>query len=745
MDRKRLRLGQWLSAHLTAELGRDLGVLLLLAAWAAGLVVLQGRVALVPLLVLWAVWGLAFGLVLAVGWLRLFGPLLWHELVGMGRQRRYVLLRTGYATALLLLLAAMYSYWSWGDAGRGSRLTAPEMTRFAEWFFFVFMCAEFLAVLLLTPVYTAGAIAGEKDRQTLDFLLATDLHKREIVLSKLTARVANLAMVVLAGLPVLGFTQLFGGIDPDLVLTGFAILGLTMVSLAALSILHSIYARRSRTAIVLTYLSTALYLGMGFLAAEYVPEAPDVAGWGFRFEWGGREHVFTVQGLVDALNAGNIIVALTGAWRQNGLLTAVLPGIVLRYAVFHAAAALVCIVWAIARLRATATVSILAPQHQTEESRPWWSWPRMQQHPLLWKELVVDPGFKLHRIARILLVALAVASFVPAIASCYNYLDQRATAGSTPTLIVLRNQLSKDIQEWVRSIGTMVACLTLVAVAVRAAGSVSGERDRQTLDSLLTTPLNRDKILHSKWLASILAVRWTWLWLGLLWTTAALVGGLSWYAVPLLVWAWVVYAMFAANLGLCFSIGCRSMLRATVGTILTLLAISFAHWLILGCYLPFFLYSSSSQEEFPGWVIAFQKYGLTPPLTWSALAFQLDELRVSINAKQVRAGEGLGVVIAALAGICVYGISASLLWKLACSRFRILGIAQPLHLGLFPGKDQFFEGEAPAESPAPAVAVVETSEPVPLATPVEDGVKPELRGAVLIEEEQEKPPDDSRS
>src|SRR5262249_15196445 len=141
-------------------------------------------------------------------------------------------------------------------------LTARQMSRFAEAFFLTFMSVQFAAVLLLTPAYTTSAIAEEKDRQTLEFLLATDLRNREIVLGKLAARLANLVLFVLTGLPVLSLTQFWGGVDPDLVLVGFAATGLTLVGLAGLSILLSVYARKPRDAIVLTYLAAMAYLGL---------------------------------------------------------------------------------------------------------------------------------------------------------------------------------------------------------------------------------------------------------------------------------------------------------------------------------------------------------------------------------------------------------------------------------------------------------------------------------------------------
>ena len=60
---------------------------------------------------------------------------------------------------------------------------------------------------------------------------------------------------------------------------------------------------------------------------------------------------------------------------------------------------------------------------------------------------------------------------------------------------------------WVRGCTAAVGSLTLLAVGVRASTAHSSERDRQTLDSLLTTPLDSTTILVGKWLGAICSVR----------------------------------------------------------------------------------------------------------------------------------------------------------------------------------------------------------------------------------------------
>src|SRR5262249_54063556 len=161
------------------------------------------------------------------------------------RRRRHVIIRIAYPLGMLLLLSWLYFLnWERYDARQGMPLR--RVAQVTEELFFTFTLVQLVLVILLTPAYVAGAVAEEKESKTLEFLLATDLRNREIVLSKLAARLANVTLIVLAGLPVLSAVQFLGGVDPDLLLASFAVVGLTMLSLASLSILCSVRARRAR-------------------------------------------------------------------------------------------------------------------------------------------------------------------------------------------------------------------------------------------------------------------------------------------------------------------------------------------------------------------------------------------------------------------------------------------------------------------------------------------------------------------
>src|SRR5262249_36252552 len=124
----------------------------------------------------------------------------------------------------------------------------------------------------------------------------------------------------------------------------------------------------------------------------------------------------------------------------------------------------------------------------------------------------------------------------------YQYLDdmnrpQRYSPGSSWTPA---RRFREEMNVYVRLVGSGICCLTLLAVTVRAASSVSGERDKQTLDGLLTTPLDSSAILFAKWIGSILSVWPAWFWIGLIWLIGLLSGGVHPLALPLLPMIWFV-------------------------------------------------------------------------------------------------------------------------------------------------------------------------------------------------------------
>src|SRR5260370_32431578 len=130
---------------------------------------------------------------------------------------------------MLVVFVCVFVCWWVLDPKHTLAMPAPQAAEVIRSFFNYFVIAQIMLVSLLTPGYAAGALAEEKDRRTLEAVLATDLRNREIVLSKLVVRLANLTLMLLTGEPILGLLQFLGGIDPDLLVAGHASSGLTQV------------------------------------------------------------------------------------------------------------------------------------------------------------------------------------------------------------------------------------------------------------------------------------------------------------------------------------------------------------------------------------------------------------------------------------------------------------------------------------------------------------------------------------
>ncbi|MBL8799012.1 MAG: ABC transporter permease subunit [Planctomycetia bacterium] len=603
-----------------------LGVLLL----AVGLFWLRSRLTPAQQVVAWLLLAVLLAALMRRGWLKLFGPVLFYDMVRVSRRSRYFIFRALYVTGLLLILSWVWLVWRWDynymQGGNAIRM----MAAFAEVLFYTFMIVQLSLSAILTPAYVAGSIAEEKDRKTLEFLLATDLRNREIVLSKLAARIANLMMIVLAGLPVLAFLQFFGGIDPDLLLASFAATVLIILSLAGVSMLCSVHSKKPRDAIILTYLLVVAYHCVAFLAfvfgAWLGKEFPGLLDIGINVPWLGtadEPYQLTLMAPFNALNAGNLPLALgqIGMGLDRGqLLSDLLPDMLRDFAIFHGLIALTTTVLAVLRLRRVALKETYGENQKLALHWRIFGRPGVGNQPMLWKEIFAEPGLRFRWLGKIMLGILVLLSFLPI---CFIFLEFYRSAAwmNGVNYNWRREQFHEAMNVFVRSVGTIVASLGLLAVAVRAAGSLSGERDKQTLDGLLTSPLDASTILFAKWAGSIASIRWLWVWLGGIWLVGLIGQGLHVLAVPFVLAAWLVYAGVFAAIGLWYSLVCRTTLRATMWTLLTTVFVGGGHWVVwlFCCLLPMEMSRSYGGNDLE--YLAKFGAGQTPPAVLVFLSF----------------------------------------------------------------------------------------------------------------------------
>jgi len=511
----------------------------------------------------------------------LFGPVFFYELIRLARKPRYLLGRVTLAFLLGLLFAFCYSIWA---EKYSEHVPIHAQAELANTFFGAYLFAQIAIVGILTPGLVSGAIAEEKERRTLEFMLATDLRSREIIFGKLAARVGTMGLLLLAGLPILSFVQFFGGVDPNQLLAGFAATILAMLGVSAMSIYCSVASKRVRDAMVLAYLLTITYFATSLISfgVQMLSVAQRAVNIGpLSISWADVAYAFAI---------GNPIVAIAEVEeRGNDALWSVLGKMALVQFLFIVG----FVTWSVVRLRTVAlrqsnrAVSAKVVK-QNARNRP-----EIGDQPMNWKERYVESPVRLTLFGRI---AVTLIGLVTIAIFCSFGLD---LTSNDPLHV---HGLSQRMNDWARMVGIVVACVILMGIAVLGSGSVRGERDRQTLDSLLMTRLSSREILWGKWWGCMVGMKTIWLWLGAIWLIGLLTGGIHPLALPLLVGAMLIYASGFAWIGIYCSIVATSSVRATLSAIIAAVFAGGGYMLALGicCLLPLSaLDTRDPLDEFP--------------------------------------------------------------------------------------------------------------------------------------------------
>src|SRR5947209_2735733 len=197
----------------------------------------------------------------------MIGPVLSQELLLGSRRGRQQIFRRVYAGWLIVQLAAFYwlylvqSNWL-GATLFGGTIEREAAAEFGTQFTAVLVVQQLLLLLLAAPAYTAGAITDEKTRGTLQYLLAADLTAWEIIVGKLLGRIAQVALLTLAALPLLCFIGVFGGLNVVALLVLLAVTLTPLFALGAAGLLASVWSRQTRDAVLGVYLCVLGAVGL---------------------------------------------------------------------------------------------------------------------------------------------------------------------------------------------------------------------------------------------------------------------------------------------------------------------------------------------------------------------------------------------------------------------------------------------------------------------------------------------------
>lgn len=193
---------------------------------------------------------------------RPLNPVISRELRQRVRGRGTPVVLTVYLAILALVLHQLYVWASSTGVDSNDALASSTVgrTMFHTLLFFILVLVWFLV-----PGLTSGAIAGERERQTLVPLQVTLLGPWALLLGKLVASLVFLLLLVAAAMPLISVSFLFGGVSLSEVAAGVLVVLVAGVALASISLLCSTIVKRVQGATVLAYfVALTLMLGVFF-------------------------------------------------------------------------------------------------------------------------------------------------------------------------------------------------------------------------------------------------------------------------------------------------------------------------------------------------------------------------------------------------------------------------------------------------------------------------------------------------
>lgn len=138
------------------------------------------------------------------------------------------------------------------------RVTAEvRYASFLELYIFV-ATIEFILVIFIVPSITAGCISGERERQTLDLMLTTDMSTGQIVIGKIMASLQTVILLLISSLPVLSLVFVYGGVSGSDLAALLGYLTVTALFVGSMGLFFSAAFGKTMLASVVTYIVTLI-------------------------------------------------------------------------------------------------------------------------------------------------------------------------------------------------------------------------------------------------------------------------------------------------------------------------------------------------------------------------------------------------------------------------------------------------------------------------------------------------------
>jgi ABC-type transport system involved in multi-copper enzyme maturation permease subunit len=488
-------------------------------------------------------------------------PIVRFELIRTARWRRHYVMRVALGLVLLYVIGVLYVFGAQSTVMTGGRersISLRHLPQLADLVFLELTWVQGLAVLLLVPGLVAGSIAEEDRRGTMLDLLATPLSSGAIVLGKFAARLVHVGVAVGIGLPVVVPLGLLGALDPVIVALAYAMLLALTLFVGSLSLLVSVIVSSPRRAIPAAYLLVGSWL---LLPVWYAPIAGRL---GWPFAW--------LRVLNDGILQGHPREAAMYLWQIPAARLYYPPNLTWAWSGFFQTFPRVVGLQA----ASSALFLLLAAVFLRPRRLGLWrrrgrelrlsSRPAIGDDPMLWKEWYA-PARLSRTVVGLTAILLGVLLFCPLIEPAWAaFQEWQASWWDGATSLGARGTLN----QFLRQLDAGLYLLGLVAVTALAASSITGERERGTWTSLATTLVSGREVAGAKVSGTLWAVRGLSIPFLTLWGIGLATGSVHPLGVLAAATGLIIYARYAAALGVLFSMLSTTSDRAITAALLAL-------------------------------------------------------------------------------------------------------------------------------------------------------------------------------
>ncbi len=484
-----------------------------------------------------------------VGWM---GPIFDKELRVASRRKRTYWLRIFYVGALGLFLVPIWlrllQHAEW--TAINSLSVSEEAIEITTWL----IVFQFIALQILSAIFLSPSISEEINHRTLGTLWTTPIRGFEVVVGKLSSKIAILLQMLAISLPFLMTLRMFGGIPWGLIVGGCALTLATVFLVGSLSLTLSVFIKKPYMVLVCVALFLFLVFGLipvviGISLELFMPNGADWFFWG-TVSLLTNPYYYMIH-YMDSISGGTVPFP----WGSFSI--QICEGILL-----------LLVASRLVRIRGLRAMDELPKREDFHPERyhpkavflfrPWFAHMLIKQWlgpGMIWKESVSPFFHPRHRMVSMVLMAIGIGIVLWILLALTVY---HAWAS-----------INRNIQGFVLlsgfSLGVLITTIASVTV-------ITGEMEGQSWPILLTTPLSNARILGGKIYGVLRRSGWIW---------AALIGWvtincwqdtLEWKMVLEYIPLILLTIGFVISLGFYLALRCkRAMPAITIGLVVLLI------------------------------------------------------------------------------------------------------------------------------------------------------------------------------